>query len=135
MKCVMVVNQDLPQGIIANTTAALGISLASVKEGLIGNKIVDGSGCTHEGITNIPIPVLALNATDLKTLHDQLIAKPDEAVKLIGFSDVAQKSHHYEDYAQKLSETVQEDISYLGLCLYGPKKKINKLTGSIKMLR
>ncbi|MEW6623400.1 MAG: DUF2000 family protein [Bacillota bacterium] len=22
-----------------------------------------------------------------------------------------------------------------GLCLYGPKKKINKLTGSLKMLR
>lgn len=135
MKCVMIVNQDLPQGIIANTTAALGISLASVKQGLIGKSLVDASGRPHEGITNIPIPILALNALELKTLYDELVTVPDEDLKVIGFSDVAQKSHHYADYAQKLSETVQEDISYLGLCLYGPKKKINKLTGSIKMLR
>jgi hypothetical protein len=131
----MIVNQDLPQGIIANTTAALGISLASVKQGLIGKSLVDGSGRPHEGITNIPIPILALNAFELKTLYDELVTVPDEDLKVIGFSDLAQKSHHYEDYAQKLSETVQEDISYLGICLYGPKKKINKFTGSIKMLR
>ena len=34
MKCVMIVNENLPRGIIANTTAALGISIASLQDGM-----------------------------------------------------------------------------------------------------
>ena len=29
----------------------------------------------------------------------------------------------------------EDEIEYLGICIYGQKKKINKLTGSLKMLR
>ena len=135
VKCVMIVDENLPRGIIANTTAALGISLASVRKGLIGKQLKDKDGRIHEGITNIPIPILALDITDIKILHDQIQENRDEDIQLIGFNNVAQKIHHYNDYESKLSETKKEDIDYLGICLYGPKNKINKLTGSIKMLR
>jgi len=59
----------------------------------------------------------------------------DDGLKVIGFNDVAQKSRHYEEYEAMLSQTSKDNINYLGMCIYGPKKKINKLTGSIKMLR
>lgn len=135
MKCVMIVDQNLPQGIIANTTAALGISLASLQEGLTGKKLKDGNDRTHEGLTNVPIPILALDADDLKTLYDNLLDHHAPDLRVIGFSDVAQKSHHYEDYEEKLLKTDKDAIHYLGVCLYGPKKKVNKLTGNIKILR
>ncbi len=60
MKCIMIVDSSLPSGIIANTTAALGISLASSVDGLTGSDLKDSEGRKHEGITNIPIPVLTL---------------------------------------------------------------------------
>lgn len=135
MKCVMVVNEELPAGLIANTTAALGISLASVAEGLIGNAIKDLNGRIHQGVTNIPIPILSLSKEELKIKYDTILASNDEEVKIIGFSEMAQKSLSYDDYESKLSAAREDEISYSGFCLYGPKKKINKLTGNIKMLR
>ena len=59
----------------------------------------------------------------------------DEDLKVIGFNDVAQNSHHYEEYEARLLQTAKDNINYLGICIYGPKKKINRLTGSMKMLR
>lgn len=135
MKCVMIVDENLPRGIIANTTAALGISLASQQSGLVGKQLKDKDGRTHEGITNVPIPILSLGSNDIKSLYDNLKDNTDENVRVIGFNDVAQKSHHYDDYEVKLMQAPKENIGYLGLCLYGPKKKVNKLTGSMKMLK
>jgi hypothetical protein len=131
----MIVDENLPRGIIANTTAALGISLASQQSGLVGKQLKDKDGRTHEGITNVPIPILSLGSNDIKSLYDNLKDNTDENVRVIGFNDVAQKSHHYDDYEVKLMQAPKENIGYLGLCLYGPKKKVNKLTGSMKMLK
>ncbi|AOY75301.1 DUF2000 domain-containing protein [Clostridium formicaceticum] len=135
MKCVMIIDGSLPVGIIANTTAALGISLASEARELIGKKVVDRDGRIHEGITNIPIPILTLSREEIKKEYDILLENNDPDIRVIGFSEVAQKSLNYDDYEIKLSSTNKNLINYLGLCLYGPKKKINKLTGNLKMLR
>ena len=135
MKCVMIVKEGLPQGIAANTTAALGISIASLQEGMTGKRLRDSNGRIHEGVTKVPIPILALPADDMKLLYDELLELNDGELKVIGFNDVAQKSLHYDDYEAKLSQTSKDRIDYLGICIYGPKKKINKYTGSLKMLR
>lgn len=135
MKCVMIIDKTLPIGIIANTAAVLGVSLASKIECLTGKKLNDMDGREHEGITNIPIPILALSKEDLKDKHYEILEKNDQEIKIIGFNDVAQKSLSYNDYEMKLASTSKGQISFLGLCIYGPKKKVNKLTGNLKMLR
>jgi hypothetical protein len=135
MKCVIIVDGNLPTAIISNTTAALGISLASGTNGMIGKKLIDKDQRIHEGITNVPIPILTLSKEEIKNKYDDLLGINDPEIKVIGFSDIAQKSLSYEDYELKLSSTNKDQINYLGICLYGPKKKINKLTGNLKMLR
>lgn len=135
MKCTMIIDEDLPIGIIANTAAALGISLASEIGGLTGKKLMDADGREHEGITNIPIPILALSKEKLKEKYDEILQNRDQDLKIIGFNDVAQSSLSYDDYEIKLASTSKKQISYLGICIYGPKKKVNKLTGNLRMLR
>lgn len=135
MKCVMIVDGSLPRGFIANTTAALGISLASIEDGLVGKKVKDKSGRLHEGVTNIPIPILTLDNVKMKELYNRLQEHGDEDIRMIGFNNIAQRFLHYDDYEMKLLSTTKDDIEYLGLCLYGSKKKINKITGNLKMLR
>lgn len=135
MKCVMIVASDLPIGVQVNTAAALGVSLASEIKGLTGKKLIDKDGILHEGVTNIPIPILTLSNEELKQKYNLLLEMNDNEIKVIGFNDVAQKSLEYDDYEMKLAETNNNDINYLGVCIYGPKKKVNKLTGNIKMLR
>lgn len=135
MKCVMIIDGSLPAGIAANTAAALGISLSGRIAGLVGESLVDGDGRTHEGVTNIPIPVLALSKEELREKHDRIKESGDPEIILIGFSETAQESLNYKDYAEKLAYRTKERIDYLGICIYGPKSKVNKLTGSLKMLR
>lgn len=135
MKCVMIIYENLPAGIIANATAALGISLASTVDGLIGKGLQDKDERLHQGITNIPIPILTLSKEELKTRYDELLEKNDPEILVIGFSEIAQKSLNYDDYEIKLAAVHKDEIEYLGICIYGPKKKINKLTGNLKMLR
>jgi Protein of unknown function (DUF2000). len=131
----MIVDSDLPIGIQVNTAAVLGVSLASEIKGLTGKKLIDKDGVLHEGVTNIPIPILTLSSEELKQKYNQLLKIDDNEIRVIGFNDVAQKSLEYDDYEMKLAQTNNNTINYLGICIYGPKKKVNKLTGNIKMLR
>ena len=135
MKCVIIIDRDLPAGLIANTSAALGISLAGTTGDLTGKDISDRDGRVHHGLTSIPIPVLELDQAALKEWYDSAIADRDSELKIIGFSDIAQGSLSYDDYEDKLSEKGKDDITYLGVCVYGPRKKVNRLTGNLKMLR
>lgn len=70
MKCVMIVDEDLPIGLIANATAVLGISLSQEKEGLVGDAVIDGDGNWHLGITNVAIPILKMTSSELKKCID-----------------------------------------------------------------
>ncbi len=135
MKCVMIIDRELPAGIAANTAAALGVSLSGRIEGLVGDKLTDMNRRIHEGVTNIAIPVLASSKEELRQIHDEIMEKADPEIFLIGFNEVAQKSLNYKDYEEKLAYRSKEQIDYLGICIYGPRSKINKLSGSLKMLR
>ena len=135
MKCVMIIDRELPAGIAANTAAALGISLSGRIEGLVGDRLADMDGRVHEGVTNIAIPILASSKEELHQIHDEIMEKSDSEIFLIGFSEVAQKSLNYKDYEEKLAYRAKEQIDYLGICIYGPKSKVNKLSGSLKALR
>ena len=64
-KCVIVINEELPLGIIANTCTILGITLGKHVPELVGEDAVDSSEKSHLGIITIlvPIPVSYLNLT------------------------------------------------------------------------
>jgi hypothetical protein len=93
------------------------------------------NGRVHQGITNIAIPILSSSKEELREKHDEIMEKEDREIVLIGFNDVAQKSLNYKDYEEKLVFKAKEQIDFLGLCIYGPRNKVNRLTGSLKMLR
>jgi hypothetical protein len=131
----MIVDKELPIGIIANTAAVLGLSLGAGINGLIGAEVEDKDNFMHTGITNIPIPVLALNKEEIKEIYNKLIRENDKEITIIGFNTVAQKSRDYEDYIEKMKYTSIDELKYLGICLYGPKKIINKISGSIGTLK
>lgn len=135
MKCVIIINSELEMGLIANAAAVLGISLSREIDEILGEDIKDADGRVHKGITRLPIPILQMTGEALREKYDSVLESADEEIKVIAFNDVAQKSLAYEDYREKLSKKRSDSIKYLGICLCGPKKKINRLTGNLKMLR
>lgn len=134
-KCVMVIDHSLPLGLIANAAAILGCTLGKDKGEIVGRNVTDGGGLLHRGIVQLPIPILASSRDGLKMLHREIIDQYRERITLISFNDIAQRSKNYDDYAEKLATIPRDDLNYLGLCLYGEKKAINHLTGSLPTLK
>jgi len=136
MKIVMVINQEIPLGLVANTAAVLGISLSKMfPQEIVGCDIQDASGNMHRGITAQTIPVLGANREQIKEIRDKMFDEAYSDITVIDFSEVAQRSLEYDNYIKMLSCLPSSDIYYLGICLYGPKKQVNKLTGNIGLLR
>lgn len=133
-KCVIVIDSDLPIGLIANTSAVLALTLGNKIKGIIGPIVVDGDGRTHEGITNTPIPILKGTKNILKELRDT-ISNDYPNLFIVDFPNAAQTTKNYDDYTNKIVSFTNENLQYLGIAIYGDKKSVNKLTGSIPLLR
>lgn len=135
MKCVMVFDESLPVGVIANTAAIMGASLGKLDPEVVGVTQVDKDGNKHSGLIQFPVPILKSNPEAIHDIRKKAIENYGEEIDIIDFTDIAQKSMTYDDYLNNYKNTVGEDISYLGLTLCGPKKAINKLTGNLGLLR
>jgi len=46
----MVIDEELPLGVIANTAAIMGITLGKKMPEVVGANVTDKSGCEHLGI-------------------------------------------------------------------------------------
>ena len=103
-KCVMVIDENLPTGIIANTAAILGITLGKKRPYVVGCDVEDQSGGGHLGIGG----VLTVQAQSCKT---------------------------YGEFMGKMAQVSGDELNYFGLAICGAKKKVNKLTGSMPLLR
>jgi hypothetical protein len=135
MKVVMVIDKELPVGLIANTAAVLGASLGLMVADLVGGDLADADGRTHRGITTRNIPILGGTKEQLRTLRARLYEAEFADVATVDFNNIAQRSLDYGSYAGLLAAAGGDALSYLGVCLYGPQKKVSKLTGSIGLLR
>ena len=135
MKCVILIDENLPLGLIANSASVLSLSLGKKVDGIIGNDLKDINNRIHIGITTIPIPILKSNKTQLKELREKLFDDNFNECIIVDFTNVAQRTKTYDDYAKLLSITSQDELEYLGVAIYGSKKLVNKLVGSIGLLR
>ena len=57
-KCVLVIDEDLPLGIIANTATIMGITLGKKMPEVVGANVTDKTGKEHLGIIEFPVPIL-----------------------------------------------------------------------------
>ncbi|WP_461209086.1 DUF2000 domain-containing protein [Desulfocurvus sp. DL9XJH121] len=131
-KCVIVIDPELPLGLIANTAAVLAVSLGRQAPDLVGGAVADASGTAHEGITRLPIPVLKARNGDLP----ELCGRARRAgLFVVDFTRAAQVSRHYDDYEARMAATPAGEQRYLGLALYGPAREVSRLTGSLGLLR
>lgn len=134
-KCVMILNESLPQGIITNAAAIMGMTLGKYIPEIIGPTIIDKDGFEHLGIITIPVPILKTNDEKINEIRDLLYTPQFTDLTVVDFSDIAQSCHIYDEYIDKASQTHEKDFNYFGIAMFGPKKLVNKLSGSLPLLR
>lgn len=134
-KCVIVLDESLPLGLIANTAAILGITLGKQVPEAVGDDVWDGSGRRHLGIIAFPVPILRGDAGTIRALRNTLYEPAYDGLTVVDFSDLAQSCKTYEAFISGLGAAPEADLRYLGLAICGNKKQVNKLTGSMPLLR
>lgn len=133
-KCVMIIDENLPLGLVANTTAVLGTTLGKLNDEIVGSDVYDLENQIHRGIVQIPIPILRGDDQVIRMILEKANNYLDE-VTVIDFCDLAQSCRDYQEYIEKMKNTSETSLKYSGICIYGNKKRINKLTGNLSLLK
>ena len=134
-KCVMILEENLPLGLIANTAAIMGITLGKKLPEIVGTDVADRSGNVHLGIIEFPVPVLKASCDTIKAVRERLYRPEFQELTVVDFSGLAQGCRTYDEFIQKMGQASEETLEYLGVAICGPKKKVNQLTGSMPLLR
>ena len=131
-KCVLVIDEAMPRGLAANTAAILGITWGRLRPELVGEDVTDAAGAIHPGIIRTPVPVLSGRPETFQTLRRQL-AELDVCRRV--FTDLAQSCRTYGEFIEKIARTGPGELRYLGMALLGPRHQVDRLTGSLPLLR
>lgn len=134
-KCVMVLCEELPVGLIANAAGIMGITLGKYIPETVGECVQDQNGREHLGVIQFPVPILKASFDKIKAIRETLYDPAYEELIVVDFFDVAQSCKTYEEYIEKMKHVAEEDITYYGIALCGRKKLVNRLTGELPLLR
>jgi len=134
-KCVMVIDESLPIGIIANTAAIMGITLGKKMPEVVGADVTDRSGSEHLGIIEFPVPILRGTRPVIRQIREKLYQPDFQDLTVVDFSDLAQSCKTYREFIEKMGRVPESTLQYFGIAICGPRKKVNKLTGSMPLLR
>ena len=134
-KCVMILDEALPLGLLANTAGILGFTMGKLLPEMVGPTVKDKSCKDHLGVIEVPIPILKANKDQVRNIREQLYLPEFAEVVTVDFSDIAQSCKNYDEYISKMADADENELNYMGIGLFGPKKIINKLTGSMPLLR
>lgn len=134
-KCVIVVDENLPLGIIANTAVILGITMGMKMPDVVGNDVLDLEGNPHMGIIQFPVPILKGNTEVLKSIRTKLFEPQFAELTVVDFSNLAQGCKTYDEFIAKMANTSESKLKYIGIAICGNKKQVNKLTGNLPLLR
>lgn len=133
-KMVIVLDENLPAGLLCNTSAVLSLTIGHKVEGLIGSDLLDGSETNHVGITHQTMPILKTNQTNLKDIYKKA-RDLGEDVYMVDFTDAAQTTRNYADYEEKLKNKKTDELTLLGIALVGNKTNVTSLTGNLGLLK
>ncbi len=134
-KCVMVIDENLPTGIVANTAAILGITLGKKMPEIVGADVTDQSCNEHLGIIEFPVPILKGSPEIIKSIRERMYEPDFRELTVVDFSDLAQSCKTYDEFIEKMKRTSESELQYFGIAICGQKKKVNKLTGNLPLLQ
>ena len=102
---------------------------------VVGANVADQSGNEHLGIIEFPVPILKGSPEIIKAIREKLYQPDFRDLTVVDFSDLAQGCKTYDEFISKMGNVSESALQYLGLAICGAKKRINKLTGSMPLLR
>ncbi|NBH08353.1 DUF2000 domain-containing protein [Amycolatopsis sp. SID8362] len=132
-KCAIVVSEELPTGLAANAAGVLSVTLGHRVDGLVGADVEDADGVAHPGIIATPLPILAAPRAKVAALVRA--AAEDDELFFVSFSALAQSCRTYAEYTGRMAATTTAGLDSVGVAVHGPRKRVDRLVGSLPLLR
>lgn len=82
-----------------------------------------------------PIPILRGSSEIMKQIREKLYQPDFQDLTVVDFSDLAQGCKTYDEFTERMGLVPERTLQYFGVAICGPKKKVNKLTGSMPLLK
>ncbi|MEF0940704.1 DUF2000 domain-containing protein [Rhizobium sp. BR 362] len=134
IRLAIVINPDLPLGLIANTAGAIAIGLGARFPALAARQLMDMEGRAIDISSNMPVPMLQADADTIRSLL--LNALPPQGERaVVAFPAFARSLHDYREYEATFPDRDLTMEAIDGLGIAGPTKWVKSLTGSLKLLR
>ncbi|MGK9165423.1 DUF2000 domain-containing protein [Inquilinus limosus] len=138
LRLAVVVNPDLPLGLVANTAGAIAIGLGAKLPALAARRLTDRGDRTIDISSSQPVPILQADAGTIRALLLKALARPDEGAgerAVVPFPAFARSLHFYAEYEAAFPDRDLSEEAIDGLGIAGPAKWVRSLTGSLKLLR
>ncbi len=131
-KCIVVVDENLPNGLKTNVAAILSMSLGRSHPEIVGPDLKNADDVPYNGITTIPIPILQGNCEQLKDLHVTAHLAADYSA---AFTDSALRTKNYQAYTADLEDSLQSKTTIHGVLVYGDAGKVKKLSAHLTLMK
>ena len=132
LKWVIVVDSALPTGRLVNAAVCVAAATTSAVAGLLGPGGADGAGSAHAGLPWAGCTILAGDAETLRRVRAQGEAHPE--VYVADMPLAAQETRVYDDYLAQLAGSSPDQITYAAVGLVGPRKRVDRIVGGLKLL-
>ncbi|CAM3858740.1 DUF2000 domain-containing protein [Rahnella bruchi] len=134
LRVAIILNPELPTGLLANTAGVIGIGLAANFPMLAGISLTDAQGVTTDSISKYPLPILQATPDHIKALMFKALDAAGER-SVVPFPSFARTMHQFEQYEMTFPLRDLYDEVLDGVGLVGAEKWIKSLTGNLKLLR
>lgn len=131
-RCVIVIDQDLPAGRAANAAAVIALTLGKRHPHLAGPDLVDAAGCRHPGLIPIGIAVLAAPVATLNPVRVKALKRD---IDVVDFPRQGQQTNDYAEFGASVAEVAPEDLTYVGIGLYGTRKAVGRIVGKFPLFK
>jgi hypothetical protein len=132
LKWVVVVDEHLPTGRAVNAATCVAAATSPAIRGLLGDAAVDADGRIHPGLPWAGCSVLAADTAKLSAIRDK--AASSEGVFVADMPAAAQHTNVYAEYLATLAETEAQQVAYYAVSIVGPRKRIDKIVGKLRLL-
>ncbi|WP_079213490.1 DUF2000 domain-containing protein [Brucella pituitosa] len=134
LRLAIIVNPELPLGLLANTVGAISIGLGAKLPFIAARQLVDKTGVAIDISSDRPVPILQADAETIRAIALKA-AVFEERQAVVAFPAFARSLHVYAEYEAAFPEKELATEVIDGLGIAGPSKWVRSLTGSLKLLR
>jgi hypothetical protein len=131
-RCVIVVDEALPVGQLANAAAVIALTIGKRHSNFVGEPLIDASGLSHPGLIPIGITVLSASQNELSQTRLKGI---EAGCDIVDFPLEGQQTKNYQEFREAIAGIETNYLRYAGVALIGDKKEIRKITNHLNLLR